>query len=356
MGSTTVSARVVASDQARQAAQELKQLVDGNLSTSLQQVRALGQTLSNPQVWESRLAQEFRSSQWPGVRNAIEAQIQQLDKLGGVAVKVIADIHHAGDDGAGGAGGESGKAEGSTLYETLGTVGEKLGLPLAVTGAADFGVLHLNTVKVLSRLKSASSGFAAARQELDAAETELEDALKSFQAASKELIAARSEIKKLADGFFDTLAKMGEEAGEDSGKFMQMLSNASGALKWAGRSIGGLAIVGDVLTIINPGKDIQGGLRTAVRVEAGVNLAATGTVLVAGTAVGGEALAAAGLSWVPVVGQVLAVGTALVIAYQTIKPFHDFVNGVGHDVANVAKDAWNGMKSAGKSVAHFFGF
>ncbi|WP_241690001.1 phage tail tape measure protein [Ligilactobacillus salivarius] len=56
------------------------------------------------------------------------------------------------------------------------------------------------------------------------------------------------------------------------------------------------------------------------------------------------------------IGAVIALGAAFVLAYQKIKPFRDFVNGIGatvkkefNKVKNVAKDIWTVLSSGNKS-------
>lgn len=92
--------RVIASELARRAAQELGKIVEGDLSQSLIKLREVGQILSNPQHWDSQFAREFRSRQWPEVNRAINAHTQELMKLHTSAQKVIQDILSAGNDGS----------------------------------------------------------------------------------------------------------------------------------------------------------------------------------------------------------------------------------------------------------------
>jgi hypothetical protein len=128
-----------------------------------------------------------------------------------------------------------------------------------------------------------------------------------------------------------------------------------GALDAAGKFFGGVAIISDALTVINPGE--SGARGTVTRVVAGVNgvttlAAMTGTL----AAVGGID---ASVGWVPVAGQVVIVGTGLYLAgdwaYNNIKPFHDFVNTAASDTVSVAKTAWHGLSDGVSAVGHFFG-
>jgi uncharacterized protein YukE len=128
-----------------------------------------------------------------------------------------------------------------------------------------------------------------------------------------------------------------------------------GALDVFGRFLGGVGVLSDVMTVINPGE--SGTRGTVTRVVAGVNgvttvAAMTGTL----TAVGAID---ASVGWVPVAGQVVIVGTGLFLAgdwaYNNVKPFHDFVDTAASDTASVAKTAWHGLSSGVSSVGHFLG-
>jgi hypothetical protein len=108
----------------------------------------------------------------------------------------------------------------------------------------------------------------------------------------------------------------------------------------AAKVTGWLGIAGDALTIINPG---VGGTEGAIdRGMAGANLVATAAVL---------AEVNFGLDWIPVAGEVVMLATGLYLAadwaYQTFKPFHDFVDDVGHDVDH-------GFHTVAHAVSHFF--
>lgn len=129
------------------------------------------------------------------------------------------------------------------------------------------------------------------------------------------------------------------------------LGEGSGLVDGLGKVLLPVGAVGDVLTLINPGHGsaTEQGLN---RGAAFVNL--TGTVAVGagmaadagllGTA-GGLLAADAALGWVPVAGQVLLVGSGLVLAgiwaYDNVPVFHDFCNSVGSETAHIATAAWN---------------
>jgi hypothetical protein len=72
---------------------------------------------------------------------------------------------------------------------------------------------------------------------------------------------------------------------------------------------------------------------------AGANIAGTATALLA---------ANASVDWIPVAGQVVAVGSGLYLlgdALYQIPAVHNFVNNVGSSIASGAKDAWHWASS-----------
>jgi len=147
-------------------------------------------------------------------------------------------------------------------------------------------------------------------------------------------------------------ADAAEGFGEGFGQDTRML----GLLSRTGRLAGGpVALLGDVLTVIQPSQ--TGATGTADRVVAGVNGVVVGadTAGAVGEALGVDALAS--LSLGPV-GVGIAVGTGLYLAgtyaYQHFAWFRDdFANPVGHVAVDGAKDIYHyGVVD----VAHFLGF
>jgi len=144
---------------------------------------------------------------------------------------------------------------------------------------------------------------------------------------------------------------------EDSADTAKQLEDATPILarwRFGSRVFGGLAITGDVLTMIDP--EDKGAMGVVDRTAAGVNAAAVGT------SIGYELLTANSLDEVPVVGEVVMVadvGTGIYLAgdflYHNFKPFHDVCNTVGSGVASAADATAHGVSKAAHSVAHFFG-
>ncbi len=87
--------RVLSTAQAREAIQRLQQIINGPL---LEQIRALdtqGRILSDPNVWDGNLAQQFRS-EWPNTHSTLLKTQETLDRLRQDVQKINQNIMMAG--------------------------------------------------------------------------------------------------------------------------------------------------------------------------------------------------------------------------------------------------------------------
>ena len=91
-----MSTRVLATDQAKQTIQQFQALVNGSLADSVRKLEQLGQTLSDPNIWDGPLAREFRGTVWPEARRANQKMIEELNKLRVEVQKITTDIMLAG--------------------------------------------------------------------------------------------------------------------------------------------------------------------------------------------------------------------------------------------------------------------
>ena len=117
-----------------------------------------------------------------------------------------------------------------------------------------------------------------------------------------------------------------------------------------GLGLGVLGVVGDVMTIASPGE--TGAVGAADRVAAGANILGTGAA--ATSMLGGVFAANAALDWVPVAGQVLAVGSGIYLAgdflYQNVSWFRDGTNDVFNAVGTAGGDVVSGVATGAKDV------
>lgn len=92
--------RVLSTDQARSAVQQIQQIVDGGLVEAIDRLDRQGRTLSDPAVWDGPLAQHFRDDTWPQTRAALGRAQQELGDLREQLARIAENIMAAG--GAGG--------------------------------------------------------------------------------------------------------------------------------------------------------------------------------------------------------------------------------------------------------------
>ena len=116
----------------------------------------------------------------------------------------------------------------------------------------------------------------------------------------------------------------------------------------------GIAVLGDVMTLIDPPH--EGGWGVVDPVAAGGNLVGLGIGAVAATSWGGALLAGTAI---PVVGQVLVVGTGLYLAgswlYDNWEPFHDVVDSAVSGVVDAAQATGEFLSDAGQAIGEELG-
>lgn len=91
-----MSARVLSSDQGKSSIAKMQTIVAGGLTDQIQALKAEGQTLSDPNVWDGALAEDFRANTWPATAVALEQTAQALEELRGRIQGINADIMTAG--------------------------------------------------------------------------------------------------------------------------------------------------------------------------------------------------------------------------------------------------------------------
>jgi hypothetical protein len=91
-----MSTRVLATDQAKQTIQQFQSLINGPLAENVRKLEQLGQTLSDPNVWDGPLAREFRGQVWPQARSANQKMLEELNRLRGEIQKITTNIMLAG--------------------------------------------------------------------------------------------------------------------------------------------------------------------------------------------------------------------------------------------------------------------
>jgi uncharacterized protein YukE len=90
-----MSERVLSTETARQAIQKMQQIINGPLMEQIDALNREGQTLSDPNVWDGRLAQQFRS-EWPQTHSALMKAKEALEELRADSDQINQDIMTAG--------------------------------------------------------------------------------------------------------------------------------------------------------------------------------------------------------------------------------------------------------------------
>ncbi len=88
-------ARVLSSDEARGAVTRMQAIIDGGLVDEIRNLDAQGQRLSDPSVWDGRLAAEFRGV-WPQTKAALDRTVTELGELRARIDVINRDIMTAG--------------------------------------------------------------------------------------------------------------------------------------------------------------------------------------------------------------------------------------------------------------------
>jgi len=88
--------RTVSTPAAEQAVAQMTAILNGNLSADLDRLRSQAQTLSDPDVWDGRAAQEFRGPVWSASNAALVELQAQLDELRSKVDVITRDIMQAG--------------------------------------------------------------------------------------------------------------------------------------------------------------------------------------------------------------------------------------------------------------------
>lgn len=89
-------ARVLSTDQAKAAIQQMQAIVNGGMVEQIRQLDAQGQTLSDPNVWDGPLASQFRGDVWPQTKSSLDRMQQALEELRVQIDRINADIMRAG--------------------------------------------------------------------------------------------------------------------------------------------------------------------------------------------------------------------------------------------------------------------
>ncbi|KGE99541.1 pyrophosphorylase [Actinomyces sp. S4-C9] len=88
--------RVLSTEQAKSAISQIQAIINGGLTDQISQLDSQGRVLSDPNVWDGPLAQQFRDQTWPETRQALERAKTELEELRGQLQQISTNIFTAG--------------------------------------------------------------------------------------------------------------------------------------------------------------------------------------------------------------------------------------------------------------------
>lgn len=91
-----MSQRVLSTEQAKTSIKQVQAIINGGLAEQIGKLDQQGKTLSDPDVWDGPLAQQFRDQTWPETKSALDKAKQELDELRDQLEKISTNIMQAG--------------------------------------------------------------------------------------------------------------------------------------------------------------------------------------------------------------------------------------------------------------------
>ena len=88
--------RVLSTEQAKSAISQIQAIINGGLTDQISQLDSQCRVLSDPNVWDGPLAQQFRDQTWPETRQALERAKTELEELRGQLQQISTNIFTAG--------------------------------------------------------------------------------------------------------------------------------------------------------------------------------------------------------------------------------------------------------------------
>ena len=87
--------RVLSSEEAKMAITQMQSIISGGLVEQIRSLDAQGQRLMDPNVWDGKLATDFRAT-WPETNKTLDTMVVQLEDLRTKIQSINADIMTAG--------------------------------------------------------------------------------------------------------------------------------------------------------------------------------------------------------------------------------------------------------------------
>jgi len=90
-----MSTRVLSTDEAKSTIQDLKRVINGDLTSQVRVVQRDGDTLQKPDVWDGNLAVKFRET-WGQTHKVLDEMLAKLEELRHEVELINLDIMSAG--------------------------------------------------------------------------------------------------------------------------------------------------------------------------------------------------------------------------------------------------------------------
>ncbi len=91
-----MASRVLSSEQGKTSITRMQAILSNGLTEQIRSLRAEGEILSDPNVWDGTLAEDFRSNTWPQAANGLAACADALEALRARIQGINSDIMAAG--------------------------------------------------------------------------------------------------------------------------------------------------------------------------------------------------------------------------------------------------------------------
>ena len=91
-----MATRVLATPEAAAAITQIEGILNGGLAETIQHLNQQGSILSEPNVWDGNLADDFRNNVWPSCSRALASAHTQLQDLQSKLKQIHANIMQAG--------------------------------------------------------------------------------------------------------------------------------------------------------------------------------------------------------------------------------------------------------------------
>jgi hypothetical protein len=88
--------RVLSTDEAKSSIQRIQSIVSGGLADQISQLNTEGTRLSQPDVWDGPLAEQFRGDIWPSTKAALDKARTELEELQQKLQTIAQNIMSAG--------------------------------------------------------------------------------------------------------------------------------------------------------------------------------------------------------------------------------------------------------------------